>query len=374
MIWLSGHDKFKNEFETVPQSDLKILPLLTTAIGAFPKPDYVPLADWYSVREVSRARPTATYEEFLADRNNDVHALFDRATREVVRDQISAGIDVPTDGEIRREHYVYYHCRQIAGIDFQNLTAKTMRSGSWRADVPTITGPLSARAPFLAQDWRTAQAGADRPVKITVPGPMTIIDSTADVFYGDPAKLAAALADVINVEIRRLAVAGCQWIQVDEPVLARLPEMAVEFGIDTLARCFHGVPSTTNRVVHICCGYPAELDMEDYPKADAETYFSLADGLEQASIDVVSFEDAHRNNDLALLERFATTKIIWGVVDIANSRIEPVDDIVARLTATLDHIDANRLIAGPDCGLVMLGRDRALDKLRNLATAAKLVG
>ena len=143
-----------------------------------------------------------------------------------------------------------------------------MREGAWRARVPTVVGPLSAGAPFLAEDWRKAQAVTDCPVKITVPGPLTIIDSTADAFYDDPQRLAMALADVLNVEIRRLAEAGCQWIQVDEPVFARQPQRALDFGIEALARCFHEVPGQTRRAVHICCGYPSKLDDEDYAKAD----------------------------------------------------------------------------------------------------------
>ena len=200
------------------------------------------------------------------------------------------------------------------------------------------------------------------------------MDSTADAHYGDARTLAFALADALNVEIRRLAVAGCRWIQVDEPVFARRPERALAYGIEALARCFQGVGPPVNRVVHICCGYPAELDMEDYPKADARAYFALADALEAAPVDAVSLEDAHRHNDLSLLERFRTTKVILGVIGIARTHVEPVDEIRARLTAALDHIDGSRLIAGPDCGLIMLDRQTARAKLENLAVAAHSVG
>ncbi len=288
-----------------------------------------------------------------------------------MREQTAIGIDVPTDGEIRREHYIYYHLRHLKGFDFDRLSVKVMRDGAWEAKVPTVVGPLAARPEFLVQDWRMAQAVSDHQIKITVPGPLTIMDSTADEHYRNDRKLAFALADVLNVEIRRLAEAGCSWIQVDEPVFARKPDRALDYGVEALGRCFAGVSAPVNRVVHICCGYPTELDQEDYPKADQQSYFALADAIEGAPVDAVSIEDAHRHNDLKLLERFRSTKVILGVIGIARTRIEPVEEITARLAQALEHIDAERLIAGPDCGLIMLDRPTAMAKLKNLVAAAK---
>ncbi|MCH9018769.1 MAG: 5-methyltetrahydropteroyltriglutamate--homocysteine methyltransferase [Proteobacteria bacterium] len=345
--------------------------LLTTTIGAYPKPDYVPAISGGQSRGLTRAEPTKAYDVFLSASPADAEERFTRATREAVRDQVGAGIDVPTDGEIRREHYVFYHCRHLRGIDFGRLVRKSMRNDSWQAEVPTVCGPISAGPPFLPDDWRCARAASDRPIKITVPGPMTITDTTADAHYGDERALGAALADALNVEIRALADAGCAWIQVDEPVMARYPDKAVDFGIDNLSRCFHGVPEAVTRCVHVCCGYPAVLDEEDYPKADREAYFAIADGLEAALVDVISIEDAHRHNDFGLLERFATSRVALGVIGIARTRIEPVDEIVARLEEALEHIDRNRLIAAPDCGLIMLDRATARAKLANLVLAAR---
>ena len=355
------------------------MPLLTTTIGSYPKPDYAPVGGWYEDKdEADRGHhpsdPTRAYDEFLARRSAADDAAFDRATQEVVREQAEAGIDVPTDGEVRRDHYIYYHCRHLGGFDFRNLTDKPMRGGSWSARVPTITGAITPGRPFLRHDWKVAQAATRRPVKITVPGPLTVMDSTADAHYGDERRLAADLGDALNAEIRDLAEAGCPWIQVDEPLFARQPEAALAFGIDALARCFHKVPTGVKRAVHVCCGYPAELDMEDYPKADPQTYLDLAEGLAEAPVDAVSIEDAHRHNDLSLLERFGDKAVILGLVDIARTRVESVEEIRERLTHALGHIDAERLIAGPDCGLVMLPRDLARAKLANLAEAAHSIG
>ena len=165
--------------------------------------------------------------------------------------------------------------------------------------------------------------------------------------------------------------AGCTWIQVDEPVFARKPEAALDYGVENLNRCFHGVPKTVNRVMHMCCGYPNEIDQDEYPKADPESYMTLARAVDESSIDVVSLEDAHRHNDLTLLERFPNTRVIFGAIAIAKSRVEPVEEIRARLEEALGHIDRDRLIAAPDCGLGFLGRDLAMTKLRNLCEAAR---
>lgn len=347
------------------------MPLLTTTIGAYPKPDYAPVPGWFAIRDRHRRNPTEAYSAFLKNAPTDAQASLDRATREVVREQAAIGIDVPTDGEIRRGHYIYYHLRHLRGFDFDHLSENVMRGGAWRAKVPTVVGPLAAGGEFLVQDWRIAQAVTDQRIKITVPGPLTIMDSTADVHYRDDRTLAFALADALNVEIRRLAEAGCSWIQVDEPVFARKPDRALDYGVEALGRCFAGVSAPVKRVVHICCGYPSELDQEDYPKADQQSYFALADAIEAAPVDAVSLEDAHRHNDLKLLERFHSTIVILGVVGIARTRIEPIEEIRTRLAQALEHIDAERLIAGPDCGLIMLERPTAMAKLANLVAAAK---
>jgi 5-methyltetrahydropteroyltriglutamate--homocysteine methyltransferase len=345
------------------------MPLLTTTIGSYPKPDYAPVANAFDL-ERGRWSSIGPSAEHL---RRDAEAQLDRAVREVVAEQTAIGIDVPTDGEVRRENYIHYHCRHLDGFDFANRTLKVMRDGGWRAEVPTVIGPIRPGAAFLAHDWRVAQAATSRPVKMTVPGPLTITASTADAFYGDERRQAEALADALNVEIRRLAEAGCRWIQVDEPVFARDPANAANFGIELLARCFHGVPAGVRRVVHICCGYPSALDIDDYPKADPASYFLLADPLDAAPVDAVSIEDAHRPNDLRLLERFSATTVILGLVDIAKTRIETTHEIRRRLRAALDHIDARSLVAAPDCGLTMLSREIATAKLTNLVAAARSV-
>lgn len=352
------------------------MPITTTVIGAYPKPDYIKLPDWFDsdITGVDAAAPTKRWEQALASMGPDAEQTLQRGIKQVISDQVGFGIDIPTDGEVRRENYVHYHCRHLDGFDFSNLTHKTMRNGAYVSELPTITAPVKLREYFMADEWKIAQSFTDKPVKVTLPGPMTITDTSADAFYQDDARLGADLAAVLNKEVLALAEAGCRHIQIDEPLFARKPAQALAYGFENLERAFHGCPAQVQRTVHMCCGYPSRIDEHDYVKADPEAYFALADAVEASSIGAVSIEDAHRNNDLSLLEKFARTKVIFGVVAIAMSRIESVAEIEARLRLALQHIDAERLLAAPDCGLGYLSREQCAKKLTNLCLAAQRIG
>lgn len=344
--------------------------LLTTTIGAYPKPDYITLPDWFK-SSPDDPDPTAGWAKALAKLGDQAEAILTRGTRQAVQDQIDAGIDIPTEGEIRRENYIHYHCRHWHGMDFENLTEKSLRNGAYSAKLPTITGKISVRELFLVRDWKIAQSVTERPVKITLPGPMTVSDTVVDDFYHDPKTLGADLADALNREVLALAEAGCRHIQIDEPLFARKPQAALDYGMENLERAFHRCPAHVVRTVHMCCGYPDRLDNPDYPKADPDAYWQLADAVDYSSIMAVSIEDAHRHNNLELLEKFAKTKVIFGAVAVAKSRIEDVEEIRERLVHVLEHIDAERLLVAPDCGLGLLGRDKALAKLRNMTAAVR---
>jgi len=347
------------------------MPLLTTTIGAYPKPDYVPIIDWFKADgSTVTENPTGHYENELALMGDEAEKIFCRAAADVIADQVKCGIDIPTDGEVRRENYIHYHCRHLQGIDFTNLTETVLREGAYKALLPTITGAVSAKDHFLPHDYLAAQKSTDKALKVTLPGPMTIGDTVADEYYFDEKKRGQALADALNSEVLALAEAGCQHIQIDEPLFARKADQALDFGIENLERAFHGCPENVTRTMHMCCGYPDCLDSTDYPKAPKESYLRLARAVDASSINAVSLEDAHRHNDLSLLDMFTQTTVILGVVAIASSRLETVDEIRTRLLQALEHIDADRLMAAPDCGLGMLDRDMVMTKLTNLATAA----
>jgi len=341
----------------------------TTCIGAYPKPDFIHDGNW---SESGQSGDDTREFSYVSDNAaSDSLELLDRATKEAIDDQLACGIDIPTDGEQRRENYIHYHCRHFNGVDFKNLTNKVHRDGAAIADLPSIAGKVEPNGDhFLDRDYTIAQGFSDKPVKITVPGPITIMDTTADIFYDNDRQLALDLADALNFEIRALADAGCKHIQVDEPLFARNVEMALDFGVECLERCFDGVPDDVQRIMHMCCGYPGHLDDQDYQKADPETYSQLARALDDSCVDQISIEDAHRHNDLSLLEQFATSTVIFGSIAIAESRVESVDEISTRLKAALEHIDAYRLIAAPDCGLTMLVRELAMEKLNVMVQAA----
>ncbi len=345
--------------------------LPTTCIGAFPKPSYVPVTDWFQVGHENETYSERAQRGWESSQSSDAQALLDRATAEVVADQIACGIDVPTDGEVRRENYVHYQCRHFEGFDFEGLTRRVLRNGAYVTDLPTIRDKVVARGQSrLARDWQVAEAAAGRPVKITLPGPMTISDTTADAFYHDEEALAEDLASALNSEVLALAEAGCRYIQIDEPIFARKPEQALDFGVRTLAKCFEGVPNDVTRVVHMCCGYPDKLDATDYPKADPKSYEQIARAVDGV-VDQISIEDAHRHNPLEVFSLFEKSNLIVGLVKIASSKVEDVDEIARRIESILGVLPPERFIAAPDCGLGFLGRELSLVKLSNMTAAAR---
>ncbi len=359
------------------------MPITTTTIGAFPKPSSAPVQDWFLGTKSEEEKKASkgllanwspgAYEKSLKEAGNNIEKLFLESIEQVIKDQVNSGIDVPTDGEVRRESYVLYQCRFLNGISFEKITHKSVRQGAFEADLPTIIGPISSKEIRLHHDWKSAQQFTKNPVKITLPGPMTITDSIANNYYDDIKKLGLDFAIALNKEIKSLVDAGCKYIQVDEPVFARKPEQAIEYGMENLERTMHGIPKDVQRVCHICCGYPNSLDAEGYKKADTDAYDKIAELIDESTIDEVSLEDAHRHNNLSLLEKFKKTKVILGVVDIAKSRMENIDEVRSRILEALEHIDEHRLIAAPDCGLGFFSRDQAIEKMTIMSKAAKSV-
>lgn len=355
--------------------------LQTSVIGSFPKPGFLQVPDWFQTGASSGSTDaTKAYTEMLRNQNakqqEQLEVEFMRATKEVLEAQTACGIDVVTDGEVRRENYIHYLCRFIEGIDFDNLTRKSLRNGAYEAELPTVRARLAWRGPLdVATEWCKAQALAgSTPVKYTLPGPMTIIGTIHDAYYNDEKALAADLAAIVNLHVRALAAAGCRHIQVDEPVFARQPQKALAWGIEMLETCFAGVDGATcERQVHMCCGYPGYLDDKDYLKADPRAYFELASALDASCVDAVSIEDAHRHNDLSLLDCFQRTKVILGVVQSASSEVESQEQIEGRLREALKHIDAARLVVAPDCGLAFLPPQILKRKLTNMCMACKCV-
>ena len=347
--------------------------MLTTVIGAYPKPNYLKITDWFNASGGTDTQfPTKFYNDEINQMGNQAEELFLRATKEIIQDQKECGIDIITDGEVRRENYIHYHCRHLAGIDFNNLTEKVARTGNYKCWLPTITNKISSRDPFLVDEWKHNQSLSNKPIKITIPGPMTITDTIANTYYKSDEEMGYDLAIAINTEIKRLVDAGCKYIQVDEPLFARKPENALSFGIENLEKCFEGInQNDVEKITHICCGYPDKLDAVDYPKAPLDSYKKIAKSLDNSKIDSVSIEDAHRYNDLTLLKDYKHTKIIFGLIKIANSKIETIEEIERRIEEALKFISKEQLIAAPDCGLGHLSRELAMKKLKIMCLASK---
>ncbi|MDC0226487.1 5-methyltetrahydropteroyltriglutamate--homocysteine methyltransferase [Alphaproteobacteria bacterium] len=347
--------------------------MITTVIGAFPKPKFLNITDWFNTKGgTDTENPTKLYNEEISKMGDNSEELFLKATSEIINDQIDCGIDIVTDGEVRRENYIHYHCRHITGIDFNRLTEKSARTGNYKCWLPTIVTKVEAQDSFLVHDWEVSQKISSRPVKITLPGPMTIADTIANSYYKSEDKMGFDLAEVINIEIKRLKNAGCKYIQIDEPLFARKPQKAIDFGISNLAKCFEGIENDkVEKITHICCGYPDKLDAINYPKAPINSYHKIASQLNQSIINTVSLEDAHRYNDLSLLEKFSKTKIILGLIKIASSKEETINEIHSRILNALQFIKKENLIAAPDCGLGHLPRDLAKRKLKIMVDAVK---
>ena len=353
-------------------------PLETTTIGAFPKPNYVPVRDWFDLAHQKGVMDSAeTTRQYNLDiqKNKEIHEpLFLRATEEILGVQLRAGVSIPTDGEVRRENYIHYHCRHLAGFDFSELEHRVLREGAYEADLPAIRGEIKHSGKnYSTHDYLASQALSPRPIKFTLPGPLTILATTADCFYDNRPKLNAALAETLNKEILALVEAGCSYIQVDEPLFARSVKDALDFGMEGLERCFHGVPKSVTRIVHMCCGYPEHLDDHDYKKADPLSYHQLSKAIDKGAFDQISIEDKHCCNDLSLLEKFQYKTVIFGSVAIASSRLETIEEVIDRLKAAMDHIDRKRLVVAPDCGLGLLSANLAEAKLRVMCQAAALV-
>ncbi len=333
-------------------------PLTTTVIGSWPKPSWLSsgahdISGWAVDRE-------------WRFHGEELRKKQDEATEWALREQEETGVDIVSDGEIRRDNYVYYYCQNLNGFDSKRRARITGRAGAWSWVAPTITGPIATRQPFLAADYQFIRDRTERQVKMTIPGPMTIIDSVLDDYYGDDVALAMDLAATIRTEVETLAAAGCDVVQFDEPVFARSPEKVLEYGLRALEACFEGITGITT-VVHICCGYP----IEGYDKADADSYTHLAPMLANSKIDQISIEGAHGPLDPVVLQGFGDKGVIFGVVDAGDSRIETVEEIEARIKQVVGHVDPGRLSVGPDCGMVFLDPEVAKAKLTNLVEGAR---
>ncbi|HUF73769.1 MAG TPA: uroporphyrinogen decarboxylase family protein [Gammaproteobacteria bacterium] len=335
-----------------------LTPIPTTVVGSYPQPGWLIDRDKLGSK-VPRIRMPEIWRvapEFLAEAQDD-------ATRLAIRDMEAAGIDIISDGEIRRESYSNRFATALDGVDIDNPGTIVNRIGT-RSVVPRIVGPIRRRRPVEVDDVRFLRRETARPIKITLPGPFTMSQQSADEHYHDEEALAMAYAAAVNEEIRDLAAAGADVIQIDEPWLEARAEKARRYGVKVIDRALEGVAATT--AVHVCFGYAAAVS--DKPGA----YSFLAE-LAVSAAHQISIEAAQPRLDPAVLRELGGKTVMLGVIDLGSPEVETPEVVADRIRAALKHIEPSRLVVAPDCGMKYLPRDRAFAKLRALANGAAIV-
>jgi 5-methyltetrahydropteroyltriglutamate--homocysteine methyltransferase len=302
--------------------------------------------------------------------------LLDKAALSAIDDQNRAGVDIMTDGEERRGHYVLHIVNKLAGVDARNRKRISMRGGTTEQDAPRIIGKIRYKGPMVVEEFLFTRKHAKGVAKIGLPGPSTVADCVADEHYdGDRKQLAFDYADAIRHEVEALIAAGCEIIQFDDPVLLRYPAAAQAWGLQALERCFAGLEDRATFVVHICCGYPNKpLERKGIAyKANRDYYRDVLTWLSESKLDVVSIEGAASKLDVSVLSAIGSKTVMLGVIDVGENAVESVDALVARAGEALRHIPIGQLILAPDCGMLELTHASARKKLVNLALAARAV-
>jgi len=332
--------------------------LETTIAGSLPKPDWL--------AETNRLWPAWRADgEALADAKRD-------ATLVWLKLQQDAGIDIVTDGEQSRQHFVHGFLAFIDGIDFDRRVEMGIRADRYKAMVPTVTGPITLRRRAHATEARLARAHTRRRLKFTLPGPMTIVDTIADAHYGDRPALAMAFAAALNEEARGLAADGVDVIQFDEPAFNVYMAEVATWGIAALERAVQGLPCKT--AVHICYGYgiQANIDWKAGLGEEWRQYESTFPVLAASTIDQVSLECRNSHVPLGLLRLLSGKDVLLGAIDVANDTVETPDDVAAVIEAAAEYVLPERLFPCTNCGMAPMRRDVAEAKLYALAQGAAL--
>jgi 5-methyltetrahydropteroyltriglutamate--homocysteine methyltransferase len=329
----------------------------TTLVGSYPQPEWLIDRQKLAGRFPPRVRARELWripEPWLAEAQND-------ATLVAIRAQEEAGLDVVTDGEIRRESYSNRFATALEGVDIDNPGTALDRSGHPNP-VPRIVGPVRRKHPVEVEDVRFLRAHTRRAIKITVPGPFTMSQQAQNDYY--PSEEAAAMdyAAAVNAEVRDLFAAGADIVQVDEPYMQARPEKARQFGLDALNRALDGVTGTT--AVHICFGYAAIIHQRP-------SGYSFLPELARCTCAQVSIETAQSKLDCSVLATLAGKHVMVGCVDLNDMTIEAPETIVERIERALSYVPAERIILAPDCGMKYLPRDVAYGKMTAMVAAAK---
>ncbi|MGY1601380.1 uroporphyrinogen decarboxylase family protein [Geodermatophilus sp. SYSU D00815] len=336
------------------------LPKLPTSIvGSLPQPDWLIDRDRLAHQFPPRVRAKELWRippELLEEAQDD-------ATLAAIRSQEEAGLDILTDGEIRRESYSNHFATALEGIDLDHPGSVLNRSGK-EIPVPRVTGEIRRPAPIQVRDVEFLRAHTDRTIKITVPGPFTMAQQAQDDHYGDDRALALAYADVVREEIADLFAAGADLVQIDEPWLQARPEVARKYGAEAVTRALEGAPGPVH--LHLCFGYAAMVS--ERPEG-----YSFLPELADTPADAISVETAQSHLDPATLRPLRGKGIALGVLDLSTPEVETPEVIADRVRRALDDVDVDKLVLSSDCGLKYLPRASAAGKMRSLAQAAEIL-
>jgi 5-methyltetrahydropteroyltriglutamate--homocysteine methyltransferase len=330
----------------------------TTVAGSLPKPAWL-------------AEPAKLWPQWRLA-GEDLKAAKADATLLALKLQEDAGIDIVSDGEQSRQHFVHGFLEFVDGIDFGRRVEMGIRDNRYKALCPTVVGPLRLKGRVHADEARLARAHTRRKLKITLPGPMTIVDTIADAHYGERVTMAMAFAALLNDEARALVQDGVDVIQFDEPAFNVYMDAAAGWGIDALHRAIDGVTCTT--AVHICYGYgiKANIDWKSSLGSEWRQYEAIFPALAASRIDQVSVECINSKVPLRLLSLLAGKDVLVGAIDVATDVIETPEQVAALIADAANHVPAGRIVACTNCGMAPMRRNVAEKKLEALAKGAAL--
>ena len=337
---------------------MRLLP--TTVVGSYPQPEWLVDREMLGSRLPPRVRAREIWRvapEFLEQAQDD-------ATLVAIRDMERAGIDIITDGEVRRESYSNRFATALEGMDLDHPGSALDRTGHPNP-VPRVVGPIRRTRPVEKRDVEFLRANTDREIKATLPGPFTMSQQAQDDHYHDEEAFAMALAEAVNEEVRDLFAAGADVVQLDEPYLQARSEKAERFAVRAINRALEGVTGTT--ALHTCFGY-AHI-VHNRPNG-----YPFLEPLADVNVRQISIESAQQKVDLGVLRSMGAKTVIVGVIDLSDgSPVEDVDTVARRIRNALQFVDPERLMLAPDCGMKYLPRDKAFGKLRALAAATERV-
>jgi 5-methyltetrahydropteroyltriglutamate--homocysteine methyltransferase len=333
--------------------------LVTTVVGSYPQPDWLIDRERLGDRLPPRVRARELWrvlEPLLEEAQDD-------ATRLAVQDMERAGVDVITDGEMRRESYSNRFATALDGVDLDQPGVALDRTGH-ENPVPRVVGPIRRREPVEVGDVEFLRSITDRRIKITVPGPFTMTHQAQDDHYGDERSLALAYADAVNEELRDLKAAGADVVQIDEPYLQARPEPAEEYAVEAINRALEGIEGDT--VLHTCFGYAHIVH-------DRLSGYPFLRELNECTATHVSLEAAQPDLEPEVLRELPDKVIVLGVLDLGSAEAETPDVVAGRIRRALEVLPPERLVVAPDCGMKYLSRDLAFRKLQAMVEGARLV-